>query len=188
MAGKNSRGRRRAGWPVWAAAIAALVFGLALLIWPGITTDLVLNIAGAALIVVGAFNIVRYFMNKDPYDLFSWELGLGIALACGGVALIVFKGLLLSIVPLLFGIALLVGGIVKIQAAFNLHRMTYGRWYLTLIGAAASCVLGILIICHPFGTGLVLMRVIGASIAIEAVEDLLSIRSYDKVVNTYFVD
>lgn len=188
MSGRKPKLHRSLGWTTWVAAIVTMVFGLALLIWPGITTDLVLNIAGGVLIAMGIVNIVRYFMNRDPYELFNWGLGLGITLACIGTALIVFKGLLLSIVPLLVGIVLLVGGIVKIQAAFNLRRMLYGRWYLTLIGAAASCVLGVLIICHPFGTGLVLMRLIGASIAIEAVEDLLSILSYDKVVNTYFVD
>lgn len=187
MADRHYHRRTPSGWPVWITAGAALVFGLALLIWPGVTTSLILNICGGALLAAGGFKIARYFMNKDPYDIFSWDLGLGITLACAGLALIIFKNLLLSIVPLLFGIALLVCGIVKIQAAFNLRRMTNRFWYLTLIGAAVSCVLGLLISLHPFGTGLVLVRVIGGAIAVEAVQDILSLRSYNRAINSFFV-
>lgn len=185
---KDKKRTGRIGWTAWIAAAAALLFGLALLIWPGITLDLILNVAGTVLIVIGVVNLIRYFVNREPYDLFSWSLGLGLALVSCGVALIAFKKLLLSIVPLMFGFALLIGGIIKIQAGSNMHRIGYARWYLTLIGAGVSCVLGLLIILHPFGTGLTLMRVLGASIALEGVQDLLSARSYNKVVTTYFVD
>lgn len=191
MAGRNKNPFARmlkAGWPTWVAAIAVLLFGLALLIWPGITTGLILNICGVALMICGVFNIVRYFVKKDSYLAYNWSLALGLILLGGGLCLVVFKGVLLSIVPLLFGIALLIGGIAKVQAAFNMRRASFRSWYLTLIAAAISCVLGALIILHPFGTGLVLIRVIGASIAVEAVQDLISLRTYNRVITGHFVD
>ena len=113
---------------------------------------------------------------------------MGLVLALCGLALIAFKAALLSVVPVLFGIALLIGGVAKIQAACNLRRMAYGRWYLTMIAAVVSCILGFLIIANPFATTLVLVRVIGASIAIEAVQDLISILTYNRTVTTHFVD
>lgn len=189
MAGKNKKfyWELKSGWAVWAAGIAALLFGLALLIWPGITAGLILNICGIGLMIAGLFNIVRYFFQKAPYAAYNWNLGFGLAITLAGIALVAFKGALLSVVPILFGIGLLIGGVIKIQAAFNLQRMGFGQWYLTLIGAAVSCVLGALIMANPFGTGLVLVRVIGASIVVEAVQDLISIRNYDRVIKTYFV-
>ncbi len=184
---RQYRPKKRSGWPVWLAASATLVFGLALLIKPDLTTNLILNILGGALIAAGAYKVVRYFMNRDPYDIFSWDLALGVILACGGLSLIVFKRMLLSIVPLMFGIAMLVCGVVKLQAAFTMKRMLNRRWYFTLIATGVSCILGLLIILHPFGTGLALIRLIGASIAIEAIQDILSLRNYDKAVEAYFV-
>ena len=169
----------KSGWPVWVAAAAALVFGLVLLIWPGIATDVILNLCGAALL---------YFLRKDDYRAYNWDLSVGLVLALCGLALIAFKAALLSVVPVLFGIALLIGGVAKIQAACNLRRMAYGRWYLTMIAAVISCILGFLIIANPFATTLVLVRVIGASIAIEAVQDLISILTYNRTVTTHFVD
>lgn len=192
MAGRNAKSRYakelKAGWPAWIAAIAVLLFGLALLIWPGITADLILNICGSALIIAGAFCIIRYFVRKDSYLAYNWSLAMGLLLLTGGVSLVALKRLFLAIVPLLFGIALLVAGIAKVQAAFNMQRMHFHSWYLTLIAAAVSCALGLLIILHPFGTGLALIRVIGASIAIEAVQDLLSLRTYNRVITSHFVD
>lgn len=175
------------GWPVWLAAIATLVFGLLLLIHPQFLTDLIFNICGAALCIAGAFNIIRYFTRKDPYAGFNWELGLGLVLLTLGVILVAFKNALLSLLPLLFGLALLFGGIAKIQAAMNMRRMMYARWYFTMIAAAVSCVLGILIIVNPFGTMLTLLRVIGGALIIEAVEDIFSLKSYKEVIDTHFV-
>ena len=178
----------KSGWPVWVAAAAALVFGLVLLIWPGIATDVILNLCGAALLIAGAWKIARYFLRKDDYRAYNWDLSVGLVLALCGLALIAFKAALLSVVPVLFGIALLIGGVAKIQAACNLRRMAYGRWYLTMIAAVISCILGFLIIANPFATTLVLVRVIGASIAVEAVQDLISILTYNRTVTTHFVD
>ena len=175
------------GWPVWLAGVATLVFGLALLIKPQFLTDLIFNICGAALCLAGAFNVIRYFTRKDPYAGFNWELALGLGLLTLGVILIVFKNALLSLLPLLFGLALLFGGIAKIQAAMNMRRMMYARWYFTMIAAAVSCVLGILIIVNPFGTMLTLLRVIGGALVVEAAGDLLSMKSYREVINTHFV-
>lgn len=175
------------GWPVWLAAAATLIFGLLLLICPQLLTDLVFNICGTILCIFGAFNILRYFTRRDPYAGFNWELCLGLVLLTGGIVLIVFKNALLSLLPLLFGLALLFGGIVKIQAAMNMRRMMYARWHFTMIAAGISTALGILIIVNPFGTLLTLLRVIGGALVIEAVQDLQSMKSYKEVVETHFV-
>ena len=175
------------GWPIWLAAAATLVFGLLLLICPQKLTDLVFNICGTALCSFGIFNILRYFLRKDPYSGFNWELCTGLVLLTIGAVLILFKNALLSLLPLLFGLALLIGGIVKIQAAMNMRRMMYGRWYMTMIAAGVSTLLGLLIIVNPFGTLLTLLRVIGGALVIEALQDILSLRSYKEVVDTHFV-
>lgn len=179
--------RNMTGWPVRIAALATLLLGLALLICPQLLTNLIFNLCGFALCAAGAFNAIRYFLRKDPYAGFNWELCLGLLLLTGGIILMVFKNMLLSLLPLLFGLALLAGGIVKIQAALNMRRMMYGKWFLTMIAAAVSAILGVIIISNPFGTTLTLLRVIGAALCVEAVEDLFSLRSYKEVVTTYFV-
>lgn len=183
----NPRGRK-AGWPAWVAAAAALAFGLVLLIWPDITTSVILNLCGAALLIAGAWKIGRYFLRKDAYRAYNWDLSVGLLLALAGFSLIAFKALLLSAAPLLFGVALVIGGVAKIQAACNLRRLAYGRWYLTMIAAAVSCLLGALIIANPFATSLALVRVIGAAVAVEAAQDLASLLVYNRAVTTHFVD
>lgn len=183
----DSRSARSSHWPVWMAGAATLVLGLLLLIRPQLLTNLVFNVCGAGLCVFGVLNVLRYFLHKDPYEGFNWELCLGLVLLTCGIVLIVFKNALLSLLPLVFGLVLLLGGIIKLQAAFNMRRMMYARWYLTMIAAVVSGALGIVIIVNPFGTLLTLLRVIGGALCVEAIEDLASLKSYREVIDTHFV-
>ena len=76
----------RSGWPLWAAAAATLAFGLVLLIWPGIATEWILNLCGAALLIAGAANIFRYYRRGDAYRAYNWDLSVGILLALAGLS------------------------------------------------------------------------------------------------------
>ena len=176
------------GWSLWVVAAVSLVFGLALLFYPGITRDAVINFAGIALIVVGAIHIVRYFLRKSPYRAHDWDLGAGLTLLGAGITQIVFKNVLIDLVFIAIGVAIVVGGIAKIQAAFNLRRVLYRGWFVSLILAAVSVTLGVLIIARPAVIVNALTQFIGASVIVETVQDVASYLHYGKVIRTYFVD
>ena len=188
---KNIRGFRlkyRPGWPAWLFGVAIMLFGLALLIWPNTTTALILSVFGGLLIAVGAFHIIRYFVADHRSTMYNFDLGIGIALAFLGLLVFLLKGFLLSLVPVLIGVFLLISGFVKLQTALDFKRLAVNRWYFELAAACVSLVLGILIILNPFSTALVLTRIIGASILIEGIQDVLSLRAYKRVYTTYFTD
>lgn len=172
--------------PVWIAGISGLIFGMLLLFWPSITAGVILHTVGSGLFVAGLYNIAGYFLRKSSLPTMDWRLCIGLILACAGICLIVFKVLLLSLVPLLFCVALIVGSITKLQVALNMRRLGYQRWYFTLTGATISLMLGLLIALHPFGTGLILVRFIGGTLVVESVQDLCSYRRYKRVVITHF--
>ena len=54
-----------------------------------------------------------------------------------------------------------------------LRRMEDDRWYYPLIAAAVQGVLGAVILANPFGTAMVLMRFIGASLVVEGICELV---------------
>lgn len=182
------RGKYKPGWPAWLTGAVIILFGLALVIWPNITMGFLLNLLGGVLIAIGVFHIVRYFTSDHRAAMFNFDLGLGITLAFLGLLVILLKGFLLSIVPAILGCILLITGFVKIQAAFDFKRMQVQRWYLEMIAAGISLVLGMLIIFNPFGTGMLLTRMIGVAILIEGIQDIISLRAYNRVYTTYFTD
>ena len=145
------------------------------------------SLVGQQAVVIGTVHLVRYFMLDSRAAMESRGMFVGLTWLVGGILLIALKGFLLSLLPVLFGLVLLVGGIGKLQYALNFKRMGAARWYLELAGAVLSIAFGAIILINPFSTALLLMRIIGIAILIEGVQDLASSYVYRKTKEAYFV-
>lgn len=178
----------RLSWSEIIIGLAAIVLGLILLILPGVAASVVLCGIGAVGIVIGIVHIVRYLMLDARQAVASNDMALGLVWLVAGILVIVLKDFLISLLPVFFGLAVLLGGIAKIQFTLSFKRMNATRWYLELIGAVISIVLGTLILCNPFSTALLLMRIIGVALLIEGVQDLISIYTFKKARDAYFVE
>lgn len=178
----------RLSWTEIILGAAAILLGLLLLIWPNLAVNVLLNGIGIFCIVVGVILIVRYFMLDTRQAIVSNDLAIGLTWIAGGVLIIALKSLLISILPFFFGLIVLIGGLVKVQGALSFKRMNSVHWYLELICAVVSIVLGVLILLNPFSTALLLMRVIGAALLIEGVSDLISCRQFKRAKEQFFIE
>lgn len=175
------------GWQSMILTAAIIIFGLALLIWPGQTTGLILNFVGGVLMACGVYRIARYFLRakKAPvYD--NMDLSVGGTLTVIGLLIYVFKGFLLSLVPTIIGLFLLISGLIKLQSALDFRRLGVPRWRLQLVTASVSAVMGVIILFNPFGTALLMTRVIGAAILVEGIQDALSMRAFKDAYTTHY--
>lgn len=175
-------------WSELAIGIAAIALGLVLTIHPDLATSVVFNAVGIAAIVIGGIHLARYFMQNQGAAAPDNGMFVGAMWVVGGILLIALKGLLLSLLPFLFGLVLLVGGIGKLQYTLNFKRMGASRWYLELAAAVVSTVFGLLILVNPFSTAMVLMRIIGVALLVEGVQDLISHYAYKKTSEAYYVE
>ena len=179
--------KKRIGHTPWIICGIAVVFGLILLIWPGITPDFVMYVTGAMLIVTGGLGIVRYFRKKSPYDAYDWDAAFGLAGLLSGILMIVMREQLTELLFMLFGLALIFCGFAKLQLALNLRRVLYRRWFIPLVFAAVSCTLGALIMIRPGAIDGVLAHFTGGSIIAEAAMDLFSFFGYRRVIKNYYL-
>ncbi len=178
----------RLSWTEIIMGLAAVIIGLVLTIWPGVASSVVICGVGAVGIVIGIVHAVRYFMMDKRQSVASYDMGLGLTWIIGGILVIVLKKFLLSLLPIFFGLAILLGGIAKFQFTLNMKRMGVRRWYIELAGAIVSIVLGTLILTNPFSTALLLMRIIGISLLIEGIQDLASCYAFKKARDAFFVE
>lgn len=176
----------KAGWHTWIISAAVIIFGLALLFRPAQTTGFILNFIGGILLACGAFRICRYFLKSRDTALYNMDLGVGSTLAVIGILLYVFKGFLLSLVPTIIGIILLVSGLIKLQTAIDFKRLGVRRWPFQMIISIISIAMGGVILINPFGTALVLTRIIGAAILVEAVQDVISLCTFKNTYETHY--
>lgn len=151
-----------------------IVIGVLLLISPvGFTTGIICAL-GIALMIVGAVSVIRY-IRADPKEAEKGQYltkGLLILLAGGFCAfrsqwfIITFPAL-----SILYGVGVLVAGLVKVQFAFDRIRQRNKKWFLALISAAISIICAVVILNNPFASATVLWMFTGISLIVEAAFD-----------------
>ncbi len=163
---------------------AGLVIGILLLFQPDKTVQLVSIMCGITVISLGVGAWISYF-TKVKSTILAILGSLAIIL---GIVLCVKYKSIISVVLLLFGIFVLISGIVDLVSAIDAKRNDLKSWLLSLIMAAASIIMGLLVIINPFSSMLILTRILGASLIVYAVMDLISFIQVKKIIKYSLAD
>ena len=166
--------------------LASALLGLILLIWPMAATNLVFAIISAVCIIIGIVRLVQYFIWDDAKALNGYSMATGVFMVIAGILVYCARGVLVSLAPFVFGIILFVGGVMKLQGAFDLKRIGIGRWFMALLASMISILLGLIITLNPFAATMTLMRFVGVSLLVEAVQDAAYMVRYEKYKKNYF--
>ena len=156
------------------STILYTLLGIVLLCFPKITTKTICYAIGIILILVGIGYVISY-ITKDFSNMYSrYELVIGVSAILGGISIFLFSEMLLSLLPVLLGIAVLLSSIIKLQRSFDMLRAKYSRWWIFLIFSLLSAGLGVLLISHAFKSVLITIRVIGAVMIWNGITDIIT--------------
>lgn len=141
----------RSWWLLLLYGVAALVFGLAILFWPGRSVWAMVMALGVLSVVDGLVSLASIF-RKD-LALPAWLLVVYALLSLVFGVLALSQPLLVA-ESLLWVLAfwLIVAGIARIVFAIQIRKLVKGEWMLVLSGLLALA-LGVLFIARP-GVGL----------------------------------
>ena len=167
-------------------AILSAAIGVVLLIWPSLSGRLLCYGMGAALAIYGVYRISSYFMRDAVTAMLRRDLSMGLALLAGAIFFLFWPDLVISLLPVLFGLLLLLGATREAQGAFDLMRMEDAYWYISLIVALVLAILGVVILLNPFSTALVLMRFIGVSLILQSVSQVVFARLLARRQKVYY--
>jgi len=150
--------RKRDWWLLAIRGIAAILFGLAAFVWPGLTLELLVLLFAIYVLVDGILSVASFL--RRPAQPLSMLAGGVVSIAAGVIA-ILFPGLAaLSVVILVAAWAILVG-IAEIALTFRLHeRLTVEL--LWVLAGIVSIIFGIVLIVFPAAGTLALIWFIGA--------------------------
>lgn len=149
------------------------VIGIMIVCWPTVSTQVLCMILGIVSLVYGLQKILGYF-SRDPYRLaFQFDLALGIFVALIGVVLLVHPGQVMSMLAFVVGLFMLVEGVFKIQTSVDAKRFGLGGWWVILLGAVASILLGVFLLFDPFN-GELLMTFMGISLLTDGLQNLFN--------------
>jgi uncharacterized membrane protein HdeD (DUF308 family) len=145
-------------WDVGLRALIAILFGLALLFWPGISLLTFVYLFAAFAFFDGVLVLLQMVTVKD--GRWFWRLLQGLIAIAAAAIVVVWPGKTLTLIAILLGSYWVMTGILELLVAIDLRKAIKGE--LLLVAAAIlSMIVGGILIFHPF-TGLVgLAQVIG---------------------------
>ena len=158
------------------AALAELLVGILLFIEPIRFTSGILLGVGIILLIFGAICLLRYFRAEPVQAALEQNLAKGLVMLLLGGFLAFQTDRAISLFPLLthlYGIAILIVGIVKLQQGVDLLRLKLRYWFLAGINAALAILFAVVILSNPFASTVALWQVAAISLIAEAVFDVI---------------
>ncbi len=161
-------------------SITSIVIGLLFLLLPDITTSLITNIIGLFLLLQGLGVGVSYLsaLKKGRGSIFM-ALGAFTLIALGVFTITNYQTII-SIIPTIVGIFIMFSGINGIHKSFALKNFGDKNWSSSLISAILKLILAFILLTNPFTSAIIMIRVIGLSLIVEAVSSFFTARKYKK--------
>ncbi len=148
------------------------VLGVVLLFTPGVSALWIGRLLGIGLILFGAIKLVGYF-SRDLFRLaFQYDLAFGLLLMVLGIVTLSHPGDTLSFLCVMFGIPVLADGLFKIQIAMDSRQFGIRNWWLVLVLAALTCVVGVVLVFRPMTGVRALTALMGLSLLCDGVLNL----------------
>ena len=167
------------------ASVLYIALGLVLLIWPGISRDLICLSFGLLLLIYGIITIISFFVHDSRLGTFRFELILGIVAAAAGLLFLIKPEFVKSVIPVVLGIYIIIDALLNLKRSLELHSLQYGRWWVIQVLSLVSVALGVLILFRPGMTADVLIMVIGGVFVYNGLSDLWSIFKISRITKEY---
>ena len=158
------------------AGLVELLVGILLFVNPEGFTSGILMAVGIVLLLCGVVCLIHYFTTEPVQAALeqNFSKGLVMILLGGFLALRTQQAMrFFSAITHLYGIAILIIGVVKLQQGIDLLRLKARYWFLAGINAVLAILFAAVILSNPFTTTIVLWRVAAISLIVEAVLDVV---------------
>jgi len=154
-------------WVVALRGLCALLFGVATIVWPGVTLTTLVLLFGGFAVADGILALIG-LLDRQPAAR-RWVLGLhGIVSVVTGILTLVWPGITALVLLYMTAAWAILIGILTIVAAIELRKAIDGEWLLGLSGAAAL-LFGVGIAVYPGAGILALLNMIAAYAIIAGV-------------------
>lgn len=152
-------------------SIIVFLVGLILFLKPDATIKSITIIIGILLIIMGSGPILELVKSKEKK--LSFSIAPSVILFVIAFILFFKPELLISIIPILIGVALVMSSAFRLQNIYNIKKINgvFNIW--TLIITMVILVLGLLLIINPFGGVLTATKLIGIFLMIYSILDII---------------
>lgn len=150
--------------------------GVILLLRPVGFTALIIIAAGILLALRGLADIIHYFHSTPSAAEKEQKLARGLIALLLGLFAALQSGWIVATFPVitaLYGVAILIAGLYKIQFAADMLRQKKLGWQWAALSAGLAMIFAVIILLNPFSTTLFLWTFTAIGLIAEAVIGLI---------------
>lgn len=156
-------------------SILLIILGILLITNPTGAVLTVCRIVGCILFISGIVLIVMFLSRKGWETGSTWDVAmcvLGAVMLAVGVFIVIRPGAVVGFVGILFAIILFLHAIYDFREMLNLKRMNDERWWISLICAAVTFLMGILILMSPIAVPAIMTVLTGIFLIFDGLAEL----------------
>ena len=155
------------------ASILTVIIGLILVLNPVNATVFICRTVGIILLATGLFITGSYFLNIGQ-NVGGSSLIAGLIELALGIWISLRPDSFVQFLTVILGFIMLVHSFVMLQSAIEIKLFGIKRWWLLLITALLTLILGMIIIISPFTTIAVTMTIAGISLIADGIIGIIT--------------
>ena len=160
-----------------------ILIGMFLLIKPETTLHAISYFMGVALIIWGLVPIIQFFSNKETKQYLEFSFIIGVFALIFGIIIMIEPNIIGSIIPLLIGIWMVINGVTKLYYSLTLNKLSSAT--VSIILSIIILICGLVLIFNPFKGAIILTKIIGISVIIYSILDLVECYTLKKTMKEF---
>lgn len=166
----------------WVLSVFCIVLGIALIAKPDFFTNAIGYVVGGLLAAYGAVDLVRYFIKSREDPMYATGLAAGIILCAAGIFIMARPDFIPKIIALIFGLYMLISGIVNLQDSLNIRSSGRDSWQFSTVSAVITIVIGIVLVVNPLLLTDAALTILGISLLVSGISNIMGCFSAGRVM------
>ena len=167
------------------SAALCIILGIVLVVYPNTSMTIVCRAVGVIVLITGLGMVVSYLRSETKGFFAKLGLIFGSILVVVGGFLVLRPLGLIAIIPIIFGILFIYHGLANMRQALELRQYEDRGWWVPVLIAATTILLGVFIINNPFETIDVVMRIIGACLIYDGLMNTMLVGRFVKSIRNF---
>lgn len=157
--------------------------GLVMILYPDPSQSFIGIFFGIALLVFGVIKLIGYY-SRDLFRLaFQYDLQFGILLCLLGIITLIRHREAVAFLCAAYGICIMADSLFKVRTALDAKAFGIRQWWVTLVLAVLTGLMGLLITLSPFAAAQAVTVLLGISFVCEGLMNLGVALSMVKIVD-----
>ncbi len=165
--------------------LICMIIGIIDLVNPERMLNIIAYALGISAIIGGLIFVIMYLARDVRRNLGNNDFLNGVVSIVVGIVILLKWKELMSIVPIVLGVLIIVSGCIKLQDSIDLKKLGHPMFTAMLIFALVFIIFGAVLVANPFESEILFLRLIGVSLIIAGMTDLVASVFFEGVRSQY---